>query len=804
MASKYNDTAAVIQVIGCIYNDQSYLDTNGEYIITEDDFVEDFHKVVYGVIYKLHELGTAKITPETISDFLETRPKSKGVFNLNKGLEYLAKAKELSQPLAFDYYYKRLKKMSLLRAYEKIGVDVSKYYDPDNILDLKRKQVQEEWLDNTPIDKIADKVNQEIENVYRKYVQNDVFGIATLAGDGLEELITQFEKSPDAGVPLYGRYINTVTRGARLGKFFLRSAATGTGKAIPNNTVIPTPLGNRRVDEIKPGDYLFGQDGKPTKVLQIHPQPEKKDVWEVTFSNGTVAKCCGDHLWEYEYQTHRGTAWRVESTKQLYERAQKLKNGLKDSQNRGYRFHIKLNEAVEYSEKKYKLPPYIMGAFLGDGSFRYADSQKALTFSSENNEIPDYIASLLGEGYYAIKSSETNYSWLFKNKLNPKHNIWVEEFLSEYRKLWNVKSEGKFIPQEYLYGSVEQRYSLLQGLMDTDGSIDEKGRMRFTTISKMLRDDIITLCRSLGFIATYKIDTRPDQYITGECYNIHIQCKKELKQKCFHLPRKREKAIFYSQNGKRTEYKTTAAIIDIKKTENKADMTCFTVDNENHLFLMNDFIVTHNTRSMIADACYIACNQIYDTDYGAWVNNGKCFPTLFITTEQTKDEIQTMMLAFLSAVNEDHILYGRYEEGERERVFAAAKILKEAPLYIEELPEFNLQDVENAIKRGIAEHDIRFCFYDYIHTSIKILEEISRKAGKIALREDNILFMLSTRLKDICVKYGVFIMSATQLSGNFADAETPDQNLLRGAKSIADVDQRLARWNHVVLTGNGK
>lgn len=60
------------------------------------------------------------------------------------------------------------------------------------------------------------------------------------------------------------------------------------------------------------------------------------------------------------------------------------------------------------------------------------------------------------------------------------------------------------------------------------------------------------------------------------------------------------------------------------------------------------------------------------------------------------------------------------------------------------------------------------------------MEEISKKAGKITLREDNILFMLSTRLKDICVKYGVFIMSATQLSGNFADADTPDQNLLRG------------------------
>jgi hypothetical protein len=77
-------------------------------------------------------------------------------------------------------------------------------------------------------------------------------------------------------------------------------------------------------------------------------------------------------------------------------------------------------------------------------------------------------------------------------------------------------------------------------------------------------------------------------------------------------------------------------------------------------------------------------------------------------------------------------------------------------------------------------------FHDYIHTSLKILEEISRRSGGVKLREDNILFMLSNKLKDICNQYGVFIMSATQLNGDYQDAETPDQNLLRGAKAIAD------------------
>ena len=191
------------------------------------------------------------------------------------------------------------------------------------------------------------------------------------------------------------------------------------------------------------------------------------------------------------------------------------------------------------------------------------------------------------------------------------------------------------------------------------------------------------------------------------------------------------------------------------------------------------------TRSMIADACYIACDEFYDEQFG-WRKNGKSFPTLFIGTEQDKDEIQTMMLAFLSNVNEEHILTGKYKDGERDRVLHAAEIILRAPLYIEELPEFNLQDVENCIKRNLRQHDINYVFHDYIHTSIKILEEISRRAGKIALREDNILFMLSARLKDICVKYNVFIMSATQLNGEYQESKTPDQNLLRGAKAIAD------------------
>lgn len=420
MASKYVDITAIMQVVGNVFNNPQILDFTDKYTITEDDFPDEFHRIAFGAVYKIHELGADRITLENIADFLSSRPKSAATFKQNKGEEWLLKVAETCLPEAFDYYYSRLKKFSLLRAYDNYGVDVSDIYDADNILDTRKKQLQEDLLDNSTLEQIADKVENKIEGIRLKYV-DDAFGQAIQAGEDIEGLIDRLKEHPEVGTPLYGPLVNTVTRGARLKKFYLRSAATGVGKS----------------------------------------------------------------------------------------------------------------------------------------------------------------------------------------------------------------------------------------------------------------------------------------------------------------------------------------------------------------------------RSMIADACYIACNEIYDERFG-WIHNGTSEPTLYIATEQEKEEIQTMMLAFLSEVNEEHILNGQYVGDEEDRVRKAAQILKNSPLFIEELPDFSLKDVEDKIKKNIRDHEVKYVFHDYIHTSLKILEEITRRSGGVKLREDNILFMLSTRLKDICNQYGVFIMSATQLNGDYQQAETPDQNLLRGAKAIAD------------------
>lgn len=112
---------------------------------------------------------------------------------------------------------------------------------------------------------------------------------------------------------------------------------------------------------------------------------------------------------------------------------------------------------------------------------------------------------------------------------------------------------------------------------------------------------------------------------------------------------------------------------------------------------------------MIADFCYIGTNTIFDEQFG-WINTGLAQPCLYIATEQDLKEVQTMMLAFISNVNEDHILNNLYADDEWERVQKAAQIIEESPLFVEELPDFSLQDVENVIKKNIRENTVSYVF----------------------------------------------------------------------------------------------
>lgn len=418
--SKYVDVSAIIQVIGGIYKNPSLLEQE-QYNFNEEDFPEKFHRILFGSMYNLYNLGVKKFSINNIEDYLEKQPKAYAIYKSNNGQEYLKNLIDTTTLQAFDYYYNKMKKMTLLRMYDQCGVDLSFIYDIDNAFDLTKREKQEEWLNNATLDDIADEIDKKISAIRMTYINNEDTAFIH-AGEGIFDFLQQRKEQPDVGYPLFGPLINGVTRGARLKKFYIRSAGTGVGK----------------------------------------------------------------------------------------------------------------------------------------------------------------------------------------------------------------------------------------------------------------------------------------------------------------------------------------------------------------------------TRSMIADACYIGCKEIYNLETNQWESTGVPQPTLYITTEQDKEEVDSMMLAFLSGVDESHISKNQFLDGEEERLAYAAKLLQESKLYIKLLPDFSLQDIENTIRYSVREYKVQYVFFDYIHSSMKILAEIGSKAKVKGLREDNILFMISVRLKDLCNKYGIFILTGTQLNGEYRNAEEYDQNLLRGAKAIAD------------------
>lgn len=380
-------------------------------------------------------------------------------------------------------------------------------------------------------------------------------------------------------------------------------AGAGAGKSIPNSTIIPTPNGWKKVSEIKEGDLLFDQEGNPTKVLGVFPQG-KKEVYEITFGDKRTAKCCIDHIWS----VHKDT-WKDKNKFKDYTLKEILGDKWEKIDKRGHKSHqfsIPCSKAVKYNTtEKLTIDPYLLGVFLGDGSCL----ESALTLSSNDKEIVEKIQSILG--CPDIYQNSANYHWTFY-KNNKHQRVQTEEIFGKYSENICRYSYDKSIPEVYKLASIEDRYKLIQGLMDTDGSITKSGgryHVSFTTTSEKLKNDFIEVMGSLGYVCTCRKDKREEKYTTRQAYEVKINIPNAEKYKLFSLSRKKSIAEECINKSQHRKYDRTT-IIDIQDLGYEEEMTCFYVDNEKHLFLINDYIVTHNTaclteriRTIIQNGC---------------------------------------------------------------------------------------------------------------------------------------------------------------------------------------------------------
>jgi len=346
---------------------------------------------------------------------------------------------------------------------------------------------------------------------------------------------------------------------------------------VPLHTKVLTPDGWKMMGSIEKNSFVIARDGTPTKVLQTFAKGQK-EIIEITFEDGVKIECCEDHPWSV-YKTNNTKA-RVLQTKSI----EKIQNENGWDKKWWNRLFIDLVEPVVFSPLSKPLPihPYVLGSILGDGcvTAKYANE-----FSTSDQESIERINSLLDPQMTLSHKSGQSYS--FSMKANIGNVKRVNNKLTEAINglgLRGKSSRTKFIPKEYLFSSISERFSLLRGLMDTDGYCSKDGSdVSYTTTSKLLADDFKSLVMSLGGMA--KVNYSENKF---QSYTISVSFSK--KEDCpFSLTRK-------SERWKPRKNRMLRRIESVKRTGVFAEMKCIAVENPEHLYVMDHFVVTHNSK----------------------------------------------------------------------------------------------------------------------------------------------------------------------------------------------------------------
>lgn len=390
----------------------------------------------------------------------------------------------------------------------------------------------------------------------------------------------------------------------------------GMGKAQPLHCSVLTPEGFKKLSDISIGDTLMGCDGKNQKVLGIYPQGVRP-VYRVMTNDGAITYCDEEHVWNVRSSTgnSRKAGFKNMTLKEMILKG--ISCPLSPSRQLSMRkpiprFEIPVVEAMEYPEKNYDVDPYILGVLIGDGTL--TGSVAMFSNPDIDSQIAENVGHLLPNGYVLNKNEAPQC---------PQYVITLvgdgEGYIQRIKRLGlNVHSTEKFIPECYKLGSHQQRISLLQGLMDTDGCAI-KNRVYFSTSSKVLAYDVVELVNSLGGIANVHIYERENK---GDEYRVSVR----IKECPFKLERKASEW---------NEVPISRYIVDVARVED-CECVCIKVSNTDELYVTDNYIVTHNTTLALS-----APNPVlFDYDGGIHrVNAAHRVPTVQITSWDETNQV---------------------------------------------------------------------------------------------------------------------------------------------------------------------
>lgn len=411
----------------------------------------------------------------------------------------------------------------------------------------------------------------------------------------LDELLAEELAQP--WLPTPGPQLNAFQSNATL---LLYGGAAGGGKGLPKNRKVLTPFGFREIGDLKVGSNICTTDGRVQQIIGYYERGVQS-LYRLKWSDGTETECDSDHIW-VGWRTGKmrkignvrstgessASKWTTKAIADYYERSVDYTRNNRFaipvmSEPCAFNVHGFMRGSTKHVSRE--IPPYVLGVILGDGHIGKGN----VVFCSADLEIPTRVTELVIDAFGPssqpshYKSDQACQSYRIPN--NP-----ILDHMNDLD-LVGCLAENKFIPRIYLMAGIDERFELLAGLMDTDGWVDLDGDCYFCTVSKQLAEDVRFLARSLGAIVTWR-EKDPTYTYKGEklngqhAYTLRIKIRQP--ERMFRLARK----IVLCKDK---EPQSMGLFLESIERCGEGETVCIEVSHPNSLYVIDDFIVTHNT-----------------------------------------------------------------------------------------------------------------------------------------------------------------------------------------------------------------
>ncbi|MEU1421669.1 replicative DNA helicase [Kitasatospora sp. NPDC005751] len=595
------------------------------------------------------------------------------------------------------------------------------------------------------VDEIVNAAQAEIYAVTEQRTNEDYAPLSDIMEGALDEIEAIGSRNGQmSGVPTGFADFDQLTNGLHPGQMIVIAARPAMGKALALDTPLPTPDGWTTMGEVRTGDLLLDAAGLPTRVVAATEVMTGRPCFEVVFDDGTSVIADADHQWLTETRASRRSARaaraEVRTTKEIAATVRCL------TADRRANHSVRNTAALDLPERDLPVPPYTLGAWLGDGH-----SDAARITSAD----PEIIRRIEEEGFEARQVGGTSLTYALRFAVArpvAAERVCVVCGAAFMPKLAQVRTCGrscggrarlvsapvpaptcvdcgracvsgaaeprcsgctrshgsllvalrglgvlgdKHIPAEYLRGSIAQRRALLAGLLDTDGTVNRTGSVQFAVTNRVLAESFRELVVGLGYrcgVATKRVKGRSEDSSTA--YIVTFTPEDEV----FGLERKR---ITHSDRRRPgTARLRQRFIVEVRETDS-VPVRCVEVDNPDHLYLATRAMVpTHNSTLALdfARACSIQHK----------------LPSVIFSLEMGRNEIAMRLLSAEARVALHHMRSGNMTDDDWTRVARRMPDVSEAPLFIDDSPNLSMMEIRAKCRRLKQRNDIKLVVIDYL------------------------------------------------------------------------------------------